>query len=132
MAWGSKKQRMVARSSTDVEYQAIVSTVNEVHWLTSLLWELGHPLSSPPTLWCDNLSATYLTSNPIFHSRSKHLEIDFHFVRDKVLNHELHVKYISSKDQIADVLTKPLPKTTFTTLKSKLSVFPPPVQLAGG
>lgn len=85
----TKKERKVSRSSTEAEYRALASATTEVYWLQSLLSEIGFPLASKPMLWCDNLSATYLTVTPIFHSRSRHLEIDFHYVRDKVLKKEI-------------------------------------------
>jgi len=91
-------------------------------WVEHLLREIGCYTTSLPILWCDNLSATYLTANPIFHSRTKHMEIDFHFVRDKVRAKTLSVRYVSSHDQVADALTKPLSKVRFLDLKSKLTV----------
>ncbi|OIT19116.1 retrovirus-related pol polyprotein from transposon tnt 1-94, partial [Nicotiana attenuata] len=102
-----------------------------ITWIELLLRESGCFTSSIPILWCDNLSATYLTANPIFHSRTKHMEIDFHFVRDKVRAKSLSVRYVSSHDQVADALTKPLSKVRFLDLKSKLTVVPPPAQLEG-
>ena len=77
-----------------------------------------------PTLWCDNIGATYLASNPVFHGRMKHIEIDFHFVREYVNVGKLKVAYISTKDQLADILTKPLPKLRFVKLKTNLNVVP--------
>ncbi|CAN1334404.1 Retrovirus-related Pol polyprotein from transposon RE2 [Linum perenne] len=124
ISWSSRKQRTVSRSSTEAEYRALAAAASEVLWLSSLLRETGFPTQSPPTLWCDNVGATYLTRNPAFHARSKHLEIDFHFVREKVASKHLHVAYISTKDQIADILTKPLPAPRFTTLRLKLTVQP--------
>ena len=79
----------------------------EAIWLESLLKELGVVQQRTPILWCDNLGATYLTASPVFHARTKHIEIDFHFVRDRVAAGALQVKFISSSDQLADVFTKP-------------------------
>ena len=84
----------------------------------------------PPTLWCDNLGATYLSANPVFHARTKHVEVDYHFVREQVAKGKLNVKFIFTNDQIADVFTKPLPSQRFLELRSKLQVVPWP-QLAG-
>ncbi|OIT40670.1 hypothetical protein A4A49_54921 [Nicotiana attenuata] len=98
-------------------------------WVEFLHREIGCFTSSIPILWCDNLSATYLTSNTIFHSRKKHMKIDFHFVRDKVCGKSLSVRYMSSHDQVVDALTKPLSKVRFLDLKSKLTVVPHPAQL---
>ncbi|OIT29310.1 retrovirus-related pol polyprotein from transposon tnt 1-94, partial [Nicotiana attenuata] len=100
-------------------------------WIEHLFREIGCFSSSIPTLWCDNLSATYLTANPIFHTRTKHMEIDFHFVRERVRAKSLYVRYVSSHDQVADALTKPLSKSRFLQLKTKLAVVPSHAQLAG-
>lgn len=77
-----------------------------------------------PTLWCDNVGATYLTTNPIFHACTKHIEIDFYFVCDKVAHKDLHkcMRFISSKDQIVDIMTKGLYSTSFVFLCDKLKV----------
>ncbi|CAN1330795.1 Retrovirus-related Pol polyprotein from transposon RE2 [Linum perenne] len=124
ISWSSRKQRTVSRSSTEAEYRALATAASEVLWLTSLLKEVGCPLSTAPTIWCDNVGATYLTKNPVFHSRSKHL-IDFHFVRERVAAKQLHIAYISTKDHIADTLTKSLLAPRFTQLRLKLNVRPP-------
>jgi len=125
ISWKSGKQHTVARSSTEAEYKALADGTAEILWLRSLLSELQ--LSSPPmtTLWCDNLGATFLSVNPVFHARTKHVEVDYHFVRNRVAKKEIQVRFISSKDQLADVLTKPLSSTLFAYFRSKLRVESP-------
>ncbi|KAJ9550950.1 hypothetical protein OSB04_014995 [Centaurea solstitialis] len=122
VSWSARKQKTVSRSSTESEYKALADTVAELTWLETLLRELRVPVKSVPTLWCDNLGATYLSANPVFHARTKHVEVDFHFVREKVAQGKLSVQFISTHDQIADVFTKPLSSERFLFLKSKLRV----------
>lgn len=87
-----------------------------------LLREIGITLSRPPTLWCDNIGATYLSANPIFHRRSKHVEVDYHFVRERVSTRKIDIRVISTKDQIADIMTKPLPVTSFNSFRRNLNI----------
>ncbi|XP_021995975.1 uncharacterized mitochondrial protein AtMg00810-like [Helianthus annuus] len=122
ISWSARKQRTVSRSSTEAEYKALADTVAELTWLEALLQELQVPMTSVPVLWCDNLGATYLSANPIFHARTKHVEVDFHFVREKVAKGKLSVQFISTHDQIADIFTKPLSSQRFADLRSKLQV----------
>ncbi|KAG6510538.1 hypothetical protein ZIOFF_028563 [Zingiber officinale] len=84
ISWKSTKQRTVARSSTEAEYRVITSTATEIQWIKSLLTDLLLPVTTPTVLFTDNLGATYLSANPVFHSRMKSLAIDYHFVRDLV------------------------------------------------
>ncbi|WVZ62530.1 hypothetical protein U9M48_012269 [Paspalum notatum var. saurae] len=114
VSWSSRKQATVSRSSTEAEYKAIANVTAELIWLQTLLNELGIYQSEAPILWSDNLGAVYLTSNPMFHARTKHIEVDFHFVREQVARKALKVRFISSKDQLADIFTKALPKAPFT------------------
>ena len=85
-----------------------------------LLCDMGIFLSTPPLLWCDNVSALAIASNLVFHARTKHIEVDYHFVREKVLRKDLLIKYIPSNDQLADIFTKGLPSSRFHWLASKL------------
>jgi len=126
ISWKSRKQRTVARSSTKAEYKALDDGTVEILWIRSLLAELWISTSSMTMLWCDNLGATFLSANPVFHARTKHVEVDYHFVRDRVAKREIQVRFISSKDQLADVLTKPLPPVSFAYFRSKLRVESPP------
>lgn len=80
ISWKSSKQQAVARSSTEAEYRALANSAVEISWIQSLLVELGVTSSKTPLLLCDNLSATYLTHNPVYHSHMKHISIDIHFV----------------------------------------------------
>lgn len=127
IAWSSKKQKGVARSSTEAEYRVVAHTASELIWICSVLSELGLKLTTPPTIYCDNVGATYLCANPVFHSRMKHIAIDYHFIRELIQTSKLRVAHVSTKDQLADALTKPLSRATFQYLRNKIGVtlFPP-------
>ncbi|KAJ9566234.1 hypothetical protein OSB04_002200 [Centaurea solstitialis] len=122
ISWRSNRQKSVSRSSTEAEYKALANAAAEVLWVKHLLQELGVPISTTPTLYCDNTGATYLCANPIYHSRMKHVALDYHFVREQVTNASLKVLHINSKDQLADVLTKPLSRQPFLLFRSKIGV----------
>lgn len=122
ISWSTKKQTGVARSSTEAEYRAVSAAASEVRWLYSLLCEVGVKLDNIPTMYCDNIGATYLSTNPVFLSRMKHLALDYHFIREQVQNHTLRVSHVSSKDQLADGLTKPLTRNRFGMLFTKIGI----------
>lgn len=107
---------------TEAEYSAIAATAAELAWIQSLMHELGLSSTTTPTLYCDNLGATYLSTNPVFHSRRKHVVIDFHFVRKKVQNGSLRVSHVSSNDKLADALTKLLSPQRLENLRIKIGV----------
>lgn len=110
VSWSAKKQPTVARSSCESEYRALANTASEIVWLTRLLKELPTPLSSVPTLLCDNSSAIFLSQNPIAHKRAKHIDIDYHLVRELVSSSRLTTRFIVSHLQLADIFTKALPR----------------------
>jgi hypothetical protein len=91
-------------------------------WIQSLMHELGIVQSGTPRLWCDNLGATYLIANLVFHGRMKHVEIDFHFVRERVVRKLLDIRFISSQDQVADIFTKPLTVCQFSICRDNLNL----------
>ncbi|CAN6439380.1 unnamed protein product [Victoria cruziana] len=131
VVWSSKKQRAIARSSTDAEYRAMAAGVADTTWVRHLLEELSEPICSS-TLLCDNQSAINIARNPILHCRTKHIEIDQHFVRQKVEDKEIDPVYVRSGSQIADVFTKGLTAGQFWVLKSKLFMIENHAQLEGG
>lgn len=122
ISWTSKKQQGVARSSTEAEYRSVANTAAELRWICSLLSELGVTVSTTPTVYCDNIGATYLCANPVFHSRMKHIALDYHFVRSQIQNKVLRVTHVPTQDQLADGFTKPLPRPRFQELRSKIGV----------
>lgn len=122
ISWSSKKQKSVSRSSTEAEYRAVANTASELSWICSLLSELGVQLPTTPVLYCDNVGATYLCANPVFHSRMKHIALDYHFVRENIQSGTLRVSHISTKDQLADALTKALPRSRFAEINDKIGV----------
>jgi transposase InsO family protein len=128
--WSAKKQPTVSRSSTESEYRALAFASAELCWIRTLLKDLGIFISDTPILWCDNVSALAIASNPVFHARTKHIEVDFHFVRERVLRKDLLVKFVSTVDQLADIFTKSLPTNRFLDLRHNLIV--PVPELEGG
>ena len=122
ISWSSRKQATVSRSSTESEYKAVANATAEVMWVQTLLKELGIHAPQTARLWCDNMGAKYLSSNPVFHARTKHIEVDFHFVRERVLKKQLEIEYISSSDKVADGFTKALSVRLLENFKSNLNL----------
>jgi hypothetical protein len=121
VSWYARKQPTVSRSSTEAKYKALANATAEVMWIQKLLDELGVPHPRAARLWCDNIGATYLSANPVFHARTKHIEIDFHFVREQVTAKCLDIRFISTTDHIADGFTKPLPEKQTILFRNNLN-----------
>uniref|UniRef100_A0A803PAZ4 Reverse transcriptase Ty1/copia-type domain-containing protein n=1 Tax=Cannabis sativa TaxID=3483 RepID=A0A803PAZ4_CANSA len=132
ISWSSKKQNIVARSSTESEYRSLAHLAAELTWLQELWQEMKFKASTTPIIWCDNMSACALASNLVFHARTKHIELNVHFVRDKVLQKKLGICYIPSHDQTVDCLTKGLSPSRFKFLVDKLRLVDSPLRLRGG
>lgn len=122
VSWRTKKQSTVSRSSTEAEYRSMGSTTGEIQWVTYLLRDLDIEYTQPICIKCDNNAALHITANPIFHERTKHLEIDCHLVREEFQKGLILPQYILSKSQVANVFMKSLAKPQFMHLISKLGL----------
>jgi hypothetical protein len=106
--WSNKKQPTVALSSTEAEYRGATIVACEVVWLLKLLSDLGWSVDALVVIYCDNISSILLANNPVYHARTKHIEVHYHFIRKKILAKEIDLIYVNTKDQIADIFTKAL------------------------
>ena len=133
VSWSAKKQPTVSRSSCESEYRALAMTAAELLWLTHLLHDLKVPIPQQPLLLCDNKSAIFLSSNPVSHKRAKHVELDYHFLRELVVAGKLRTQYVPSHLQVADIFTKSVSRPLFEFFRSKLHVRSNPMlSLQGG
>ncbi|XP_057425714.1 uncharacterized mitochondrial protein AtMg00810-like [Lotus japonicus] len=131
ISWSSKRQPTLSRSNAEAEYRGVANVVSESCWLRNLLLELHFPLPRATLLYCDNVSAIYLSGNPVQHQRTKHIEMDIHFVREKVARGQVRVLHVPSRYQIADIFTKGLPRVLFDDFRTSLIVRDPPASTAG-
>jgi hypothetical protein len=105
VSWSSKRQAVVSRSGVEAEYRAVANVVAECTWLRQLLAELGSPVNKATIVYCDNVSSVYMASNPVVHHwRTKHIELDIHFVREKVAIGDVRVLHVPTSQQFADVI----------------------------
>ncbi|KAK4400316.1 Retrovirus-related Pol polyprotein from transposon RE1 [Sesamum angolense] len=122
VSWKTKKQATVSRSSVEAEYRSMASTVCELLWLSYLLRDFCIPVQQPIPFWCDDKAALHIPANPVFHERTKHLDIDCHLVCDQFKLGFISPSHISGSDQLADLFTKALPSPVFSRLLSKLGL----------
>ena len=119
VSWKSKKQGVVSYSSAKLEYKAMTQSVCEMMWLHQLLMEVSIKTVVPAKLWCDNQAALHIVSNPVFHERTKHIEIDCHFVREKIQLGLISIGYVKTEEQLGDIFTKALSEDQVSYLCSK-------------
>lgn len=122
ISWSSKRQTTVSRSSAEAEYRAMANEVAECSWLRQLLGELDCPARKAMVIFCDNVSTCYMSNNPVHHRRTKHIELDIHFVREKVALGQCRVLHVPTAQQFADIMTKGLPSTSFSEFRSSMCV----------
>lgn len=131
VSWSCKKQPTVARSSAEAEYLALACIAAEVTWLCSFLHELQVSTQDPCLLYYGNISATCIAANLVFHARTKHIEIDYHFIRDLITTGALKVQFVCTDNQTADIFKKGLASSRFSLLRNKLMVHFLPISLRG-
>jgi hypothetical protein len=124
VSWSSRKQSCVALSMSEDEYVVACATSREAVWLRKLLSGLFGLGLEATCIWCDNKSCMKLSENPVFHDRSKHIEIRYYYIRDMVQRGAVRLQFVTTEDQVLDVFTKPLSRTKFEYFRDKLGVVP--------
>ncbi len=122
ISWSSKKQPIVSLASTKAEYKALCSATCEAIWIRRILEDVGETQQAPTIIRCDNQSTIKLENNPIYHARTKHIETQHHFVREKLPSKEIDLSYCNTNENVADIFTKPLGKAKFEMCKNKLYI----------
>ena len=126
ISWKTKKQNTVSKSIAEAEYRSMSATTSELEWISYILHDLQVSVQLPFTMFCDNKVAIHIAENPVFHEWTKHLRIDCHYTRDKLLEGFLKTTHVSSQDQLADLMTKPLSELQHNHLSFKLGLLDTP------
>ncbi len=121
ISWSSRLQPTVAVSTTEAEYMAAAYSIKEGLWLRTLLHDLGMEINTI-TIHADNQSAIKLLKNPVFSMRSKHIDVIYHFARERVALKDITFKYIPTNEMVADAMTKPLPTTKFNYCRDAMGM----------
>ena len=122
VSWRSKRQTCVSKSTTEAEYVALSLATQEAVWFRRLLSDIGLTQKTPSIIYEDNRGAIELSKNAKFHDRTKHIDISFHFVREKVTGQTVNVECCQTEEMIADIMTKPVSKVKFETFKAMLGI----------
>jgi hypothetical protein len=122
ITWFSRKNNYVAFSSTKEEYMTKSMASCESFWIHKLITSLFDQELEPTVIYCDKQSCIKLSENPVFHDMSKHIEIIYHFIQDRIYKGAVELQYVSTNEQVADILTKPLEKAKFVLFRGRLGV----------
>ncbi len=131
VSWSSKKQPTIALSSTEAEYRSEAIIACEVIWLLKPLSDLGQSVDAPIVIYCDNINNILLANNPIYHVRTKHIEVHYHFIREKVLVKEIDFIHVSIEDQVVDIFTKGLGTNKLKKFRKMFGVLEVDLSLRG-
>eukprot|EP00253_Pinus_taeda_P005296 PITA_05296 len=118
----SKKQSSIALSTAEAEYVAAASCCTQLLWMMQTFQDFQITCTPPISILCDNTSEINISKNPVMHSKTKHITIKYHFLREQVLEQKVKLEYVTPKEHVADILTKPLPRENFEYLEQKLGV----------
>jgi hypothetical protein len=121
MSWASKKQNSVALSTAEDEYIVTGHCCAQLLWMRQTLRDYGYKLSKVPLL-CDSESAIRMVNNPVEHSRTKHIDIWYHFLRDRQQKGDIEIAYVSTHNQLVNIFTQPLEEKTFSKLRNELNI----------
>ncbi|KAL3507064.1 hypothetical protein ACH5RR_032446 [Cinchona calisaya] len=122
VSWKSKKQNVVSRSSAESEYRAMAQSTCELIWIHQLLSEIGLDTSLPMKLWCDNQVAVHIASNPVLHERTKHIEVDCHFIHEKIQQNLISTNHVKTGELLADFFTKALSSPRIDYICNKMGM----------
>jgi hypothetical protein len=126
VSWLSKKQSSVSLSTADADYIAAATCCTQVLWMKQTLTDIQVEYDEPIPIYCDNTSTINISKNPVMHSKTKHIPIKYHFLWEQVAEKNIRVEYVGTKEQVADIFTKPLPREVFEYLRQRLGVISTP------
>jgi len=131
VSWSSKKQPIVALSSTEWKYRGVTIVACEIVWLQKLLSDSGQSVDAPLVIYCDNISSILLANNPVYHAKTKHIEVHYHFIKEKVLAKTIDLIHVSTENQVVDIFTKALSTNELRKFRKMLSVLEVDLSLKG-
>jgi histone deacetylase 1/2 len=131
ISWSSKKQPTVTLLSTEAEYRGVAIVACEVIWLQKLLLDLGQLVDALVVIYCDNINSILLANNLVYHARTKHIKVHYHFIREKILAREINLINVSTENQVANIFTKALGTDKLKRFRKMLSVLEVDLSLRG-